>query len=395
MQPFMLIHGDARDRLRAMPDNSVDSIVTDPPYELNLMAKDWDRTEVAFDPAIWTECLRVLKPGGHLLAFGGARTCHRMVCAIEDAGFVIRDQIIWIFGSGMPKGGRWTKEKAARGDIVSARMIEAGYGGWARGGLKPAHEPICVARKMPIGPIGENMQQFGVGALNIDSCRVESELVDLTGDDVGQLGRWPANVIRDDSEVVAALFPSAPGPKGDVRGTESSASRSNVYNVTQRRSFSRHANGDASAARRYNNSPADFSATPGDRRFDVGSAARFFYCAKASSRDRHEGLVDPGPQFKRGVTLRQIENLNKRRATKGNVHPTVKPTTLMSHLCRLVTPSGGIVLDPFAGSGSTGKAAVREGYRFIGIELQSEFVEIARMRITFEWMRMLSRRKAA
>ncbi|MGQ7907918.1 DNA methyltransferase [Burkholderia sp. BC1] len=171
---YMLLVGDCRSVLPALPDNSVDSVICDPPYELGFMNRGWDRNGVAYDSSMWAECLRALKPGGYLFAFGGTRTSHRMVCAIEDAGFSIRDQIVWIYGSGMPKAELWSAEKAARGDESSLRMIEAGFEGWARGGLKPAHEPICVARKPIVGNVETNVLRWGTGALNIDACRVNA-----------------------------------------------------------------------------------------------------------------------------------------------------------------------------------------------------------------------------
>jgi site-specific DNA-methyltransferase (adenine-specific) len=289
-----LLHGDCLDVLRTLPACSVDSVVTDPPYGLSLMGKAWDYDVP--DEAIWRECLRVLKPGGHLLAFAGTRTQHRMAVRIEDAGFEIRDMIAWVYGTGFPK--------------------------CAKTALKPALEPITVARKPFRGPVAENVLAHGTGALNIDGCRIGtsknvpasvSQTIERTvygsfkkagqtpgvGGHDPSLGRWPANLIHDGSEEVEALFPAVAG------GGES------------------------------------------------GSAARFFYCAKASRRDRGEG----------------------------NSHPTVKPTKLMRYLVRLVTPPGGTVLDPFMGSGSTGRGAVLEGFDFVGIEREPEYLEIARRRI--------------
>ncbi|WP_325085943.1 site-specific DNA-methyltransferase [Burkholderia contaminans] len=382
---YMLLVGDCRSVLSVLPDNSVDSVICDPPYELGFMNRGWDRNGVAYDSRVWAECLRALKPGGYLFAFGGTRTSHRMVCAIEDAGFAIRDQMVWIYGSGMPKGELWSAEKADRGDESSLRMIGAGFEGWARGGLKPAHEPICLARKPIIGNVETNVLKWGTGALNVDACRVHAfdaaggayrtkrfapgATVDKTGhwksdgcfEGHTQPGRWPANVIHDGSDVVLSAFPEASGQKGDVNGMEPSSSTRNVYNAAQRKAFQRRS-GEASARRRYADRGAtNFAALPGERRFDDGSAARFFYCAKASPTDRSEGLA-PGER---------------------NLHPCVKPTDLMAHLCQLVTPPGGLVLDPFMGSGSTGKAAVREGFRFIGIDENPDYVAIARRRIEY------------
>jgi DNA modification methylase len=325
-----LHHGDCIEKLRGMADNCMDSIVTDPPYELGFMGKAWDATGIANNPGMWAECLRVLKPGGHLLAFSGSRTYHRMTCAIEDAGFDVRDQIMWVYGSGFPKSHNLAGE----------------HEGWGTA-LKPAHEPICVARKPLIGTVAANVLAHGTGAINIDGCRVatgESQSRprgsfphsdDAWGDgrpnEVSEShasGRWPANLIHDGSEEVLALFPANAGAAAPVRGTEASAA--STGNVTGKR-----------------------ERVEGVFHADKGSAARFFYCAKASKSDRGEG----------------------------NNHPTVKPTALMQYLCRLVTPPGGVVLDPFMGSGSTGKAAIAEGFRFVGIDLSPEYVAIAAARI--------------
>lgn len=423
-----VLHGNCLDLLRELPDNHVDSIVTDPPYGLSFMGKHWDYDVPAVE--IWAECLRVLKPGGHLLSFAGTRTQHRMCVNIEDAGFEIRDMIAWVYGSGFPKSLDVSKaiDKERKEDVEPVRVIcriiraamdargyksrhlvkhfdgchprlvdhwaardtdsqpslptweqwlrlktvlciqdthdeevwrlngrkgkpgdnyekrevigakttnltpyqniggknESGkisvtapateaakqWQGWGTA-LKPALEPITVARKPLIGTVAENVQTHGTGAINVDGCRVGSEertyaprgtsanasmirvpeyRAGLSDKAVTVQGRWPANLLHDGSEEVTEL---------------------------------------------------------------LDNAARFFYCAKASKKDRGEG----------------------------NKHPTVKPTDLMRYLCRLVTPPGGTVLDPFMGSGSTGKAAVLEGFKFIGIEREAEYVEIARKRI--------------
>jgi site-specific DNA-methyltransferase (adenine-specific) len=337
--------------MKTMDDNSVDSIVTDPPYGLSFMGKEWDYDVPSVE--VWQECLRVLKPGGHLLAFSGTRTQHRMAVRIEDAGFEIRDMIAWVYGSGFPKsldvskaidaqlttGGSSTKQmrKTAMGNDYTAYSgaghfrdgttntinspnppgalfkpaTEAAkqWAGWGTA-LKPSLEPITVARKPLCGTVAENVLQHGTGGLNVDGCRVGTEQRVWKGmsakqPDVGTFrddnwvpqditnsatGRWPANLIHDGSEEVVGL---------------------------------------------------------------LNEASRFFYCAKANKKDRGEN----------------------------NNHPTVKPTDLMRYLCRLVTPPKGIVLDPFMGSGSTGKACVLEGFDFIGIEKSREFVAIAKQRI--------------
>lgn len=350
--------GDSRAILPTLAVASIDAIVTDPPYELGFMGKKWDASGIANDVGLWRECLRVLKPGGHLLAFGGSRTYHRMASAIEDAGFEIRDQIMWLYGSGFPK----------------SHNLEGVWDGWGTA-LKPAHEPIVVARRPFIGTVAQNVEKHGTGALNIDECRVP------TGDKISgsgtpplsyagtnprpyhtnavpigcnqhENGRWPANLIHDGSEEVLAAFPNAPGQSGAVTGHEPSSKTNHVY--------------------------GQFDGRPETHpRGDKGSAARFFYCAKTSRKDRNEGLKDPGPQFLHGNTLRKVELTE----TKGNHHPTVKPTELMRYLCRLVTPPGGTVLDPFMGSGSTGKAALLEVFRFVGIEREPEYFEIAKARV--------------
>lgn len=335
MNPQLHI-GDCLNVMRTLPDNSVDSVVTDPPYGLSFMGKKWDYDVPSEE--IWRECLRVLKPGGHLLAFAGTRTQHRMAVRIEDAGFEIRDMIAWVYGSGFPKSHNLKDE----------------WQGWGTA-LKPALEPITVARKPLIGTVAENVLQHGTGALNIDGARVamsqsDKEFILKTarpnsagkvhiGDvmnrppaptvNVHDAGRWPANLIHDGSDEVTELFPNG--------------------------------------------------------------SARFMYCAKASKRDRDEGL-DSEPnrysaasnqaqaQLARGVVHQGASGVNTVKIRKNN-HPTVKPTDLMRYLVRLVTQPGGVVLDPFMGSGSTGKACALEGFEFIGIELDPEYSKIAAARI--------------
>jgi DNA modification methylase len=464
---FTLHHGDCLGVLKTLADCSVDAIVTDPPYGLSFMGKRWDY-DVPTE-AVWVECLRVLKPGGHLLAFAGTRTQHRMAVRIEDAGFEIRDMIAWVYGSGFPKsldvskaidkmdasqeqeerrlrftewvrstgvtsrqideatgtnmGGHYTTAasqpaimtrehlEACRGlfgsvpewieqeaDIRSVEsknfaereVVGKGSGaistrkdlrvengtvwgakssefnltapateaakqweGWGTA-LKPALEPITLARKPPIGTVAANVLEHGTGGLNIDGCRIEVDSADpnhrlpSTGNagansmfgvgghngNLSTTGRWPANFIHDNSEEVLALFPeTGPARTGKNQRNFSGWTATGEIGVKQYQ----HPN-------------------------DSGSAARFFYCAKASRDDRDEGL--PMDQH--------------------SSHPTVKPTDLMRYLCRLITPPNGIVLDPFTGSGSTGKAAMAEGFRFIGIEREAEYIEIARARISAE-----------
>jgi site-specific DNA-methyltransferase (adenine-specific) len=374
--------GDCLEVLRTMADNSVNAVVTDPPYGLSFMGKKWDYDVPSV--AIWAECLRVLKPGGHLLAFAGTRTQHRMAVRIEDAGFEIRDMIAWVYGSGFPKSLDVSKaiDKAAGAEreVVGYSQGRSGsiHGGnqsvgmpdpitapatpeaqqWAGWGtaLKPALEPITMPRKPLTGTVAANVLEHGTGALNVDGCRVgttvetwpasrarpaeghpnalythrlagQSETQTVSTGDAPS-GRWPANLIHDGSDGVVGLFPTvASGMPGVRRKPHATCAMSGRLEIT----------GDTETGYA-----------------DSGSAARFFYTAKASRDDREDG----------------------------NTHPTVKPTDLMRYLCRLVTPPGGIVLDPFMGSGSTGKAAMLEGFGFIGIEREAPSYAIAQHRIS-------------
>jgi site-specific DNA-methyltransferase (adenine-specific) len=369
---FELHHGDCLGILRTIPEASVDSIVTDPPYGLAFMGKRWDYDVPSVE--IWAECLRVLRPGGHILAFAGTRTQHRMAVRIEDAGFEIRDMIAWVYGSGFPKSLDVSKaidqaagaEREVVGETRKGAQSESTgrYGAWGDGitptapatpeaqqwsgwgtALKPALEPITVARKPLEGTVAANVLAHGTGALNVDGCRIAASdgytenavtqgvntartsyapAVDRRTFEPSTSGRWPANLIHDGSDEVVAGFPETDPARVGRRG----------------RAHGRYTNFDAPDGIRGHDD-------------DGGSAARFFYCAKASAEDR-------GP---------------------GNHHPTVKPTDLMRYLCRLVTPPDGVVLDPFTGSGSTGRGAVLEGFAFIGCELDPEYLEIARTRI--------------
>ena len=378
-----VIHGDCRHVLKTLKTNSVDSIVTDPPYELGFMGKSWDSTGVAYDVAVWQECLRVLKPGGHLLAFGGSRTYHRLACAIEDAGFQIRDQIMWVYGSGFPKSLNISKaiDKAAGADATAEAKQWEGWGT----ALKPAHEPIVMARKPLEGNVAQNILEHGTGGINIDGCRVDfvsdEDRQESTAKNQHQdfgtepmtnntvygdysmmkptnynpPGRFPANFIHDGSDEVLELFP-------DSKGGAYPAKRGQAVNT----SFT------------------GGQETEGGFRAmgDDGSAARFFYCAKANKKDRNEGLdgfAEKRPDERTVIGMGTFEE--KGVAKQANHHPTVKPTNLMRYLCRLVTPPNGLILDPFTGSGSTGKAAVLEGFGFIGVEQSAEYVEIAKARI--------------
>lgn len=426
-----LMRGDCLERTKEIPDGSVDAIVTDPPYGLAFMGKKWDYDVPSV--AIWAECLRVLKPGGHLLAFAGTRTQHRMACRIEDAGFEIRDMIAWVYGSGFPKSLDVSKAidkaaGAAREVIEQVRVKSGGmehvnrtnatahgyrpdgyqkgenvlditvpatdaarqWEGWGTA-LKPALEPITVARKPFIGTVAENVQAFGTGALNIGGCRVEtsdnlngeayseerkpstSEWVahggtihNSTGETYKQpTGRWPANFIHDGSEEVVGLFPTT------TSGKPCGVKAGNNNNV-----FGQFAGG-----------------IPVTGFGDTGSAARFFYCPKASKQDRDEGLEGHADkilamsnqakaELERGNMHEGKSGMNSAKVRKNN-HPTVKPTDLMRYLCRLVTPKNGTVLDPFNGSGSTGKGAVLEDFSYVGIEREAEHVKTSIARIEY------------
>lgn len=365
-------HGDSREILKTLPEASVDSIVCDPPYELGFMGRSWDSTGVANDTSLWAQCLRALKPGGHLLAFSGTRTYHRMTCAIEDAGFEIRDQLAWVYGSGFPKSHN---------------------GEWGGTALKPAWEPIVLARKPLIGTVEENWREHGTGSLDIDGCRVEGAprtthvdgnyrtrnggLTMNEGFGVGAYeaadGRWPANIIHDGSDEVLGQFaPIKYDP--EERKTQS------VYGAMK----SGHRPGGFGNVGAEKGDPVPNGPTYMD---GGGNAARFFYCAKASQEDRNEGCAGLPEKVGGMVSNTSGQHITRRDGgapgPRANHHPTVKPTDLMRWLVRLITPANGLVLDPFMGSGSTGKAAVLEGRRFLGIDLTPEYVEIARARIDF------------
>lgn len=424
--PYTLHLGDCLEVLRTIPDNSIDSVVTDPPYGLAFMGKRWDYDVPSVE--VWAECLRVLKPGGHLLAFAGTRTQHRMAVRIEDAGFEIRDMIAWVYGSGFPKSKDVMKAISAMQDeslfddagnplwceqcgeahgtvdmehaLFCRSCAAEEWSGWGTA-LKPALEPITVARKPLVSTVAANVLEHGTGAMNIDECRVSgvaegpgttpSSSVDgrrssMAGamDRVeydGSKGRWPANLIHDGSDEVLAAFPNAPGHLADASLSSEQRKTQNVYGTMRR---GREGEASANSA---NGGVVGFSMRPGARRLDVGSAARFFYCAKASRRDRNEGCEEmerrplhwsSGDQNPGSF---QSEGTDK---TSQNNHPTVKPTDLMAYLCRLVTRPGGVVLDPFMGSGSTGKACMREGFEFIGIEREPPYLAIAEARIAHE-----------
>jgi site-specific DNA-methyltransferase (adenine-specific) len=437
----MLLKGDCRQQLATLPDNSIHAIITDPPYELGFMGKTWDSTGIAYNLEVWTQCLRVLKPGGHLLAFGGSRTYHRLACAIEDAGFEIRDQIMWVYGSGFPKSLDVSKaiDKAAgaKREVVGSRPLTGNgktmksgfhqpdgsgagetikqdifeftapatdaakqWDGWGTA-LKPAHEPIVLARKPLNGTVANNVLTHGVGALNIDDCRVGSEGgtsrgnrpsthlspsgAFTTGHDIEKLdaGRWPANFIHDGSDEVLQLFPDSTSKSGGKSGTNANPMSWTENNKERERGG----------------------------HTDSGSAARFFYCAKASRTERNTGLdaletqrrsTDYGSLPKRQCNIcgsrsnrngrwpdcphddwswvEQLEQGHK-GGNATNFHPTVKPLALIHYLIKLVTPPGGTILDPFLGSGTTAVAATQLGHPWIGCELTEDYWPIIEARI--------------
>jgi hypothetical protein len=426
---FVIHAGNNLDILPTLPDNSVDSIVTDPPYELGFMGKKWDNSGIAYSVELWTECLRVLKPGGHLLAFSGSRTYHRMVVAIEDAGFDVRDMISWISNKTFPKSLDVSKaiDKAAgaQREVIRSRPLTgtgktmksgfhqpdgSGAGetikqevfeitapstpeaqkwqGWGTG-LKPTVEPIVMARKPLSGTVAANVLEHGTGALNIDGSRIASDMNEFysntgkprsgkghlggygaEGDFGGDAanppsaqGRWPANVILDEYSA---------GELDEQSGVSKSQG-GNQNNRNTKDSFI--------------GSSSTMSSVPNGY-LDTGGASRFFYVAKASKRDRNEGLEGlpeqiGAKQFNQGMEgkVRSDGSVIKDAVAQTNFHPTVKPTTLMRYLVKLVTPPGGTVLDPFTGSGSTGKAAILEGFDFIGIELTEEYLPIIDARL--------------
>lgn len=393
---YKIYNGDMLDMLQVIEPESIDAIVCDPPYELGFMNKSWDSTGIAFKKETWQNCFEVLKPGGYLLAFGGSRTYHRIACAIEDAGFEIRDCVMYLYGSGFSKSyniglaidkknGVENRTGNIRTDGVNnqnicydfkamkpkfeERIAQNEWQGWGTC-LKPAYEPIIVARKPFKGSVVDNIIKYRVGGINIDECRVKFENTQnpatnplfrkqgwyklpekgqlsngaipfsSSKNDVNELGRFPANVITDGSEEVAKGMPNT-------------------------------------------------TSTP----IAEESAMRYFYSAKASKKDRDEGL-DAFQDKTFHSVLNQKNGSGDRldgakTPIRKNIHPTCKPTKLMQYLVRLVSPKGATILDPFMGSGSTGKAVMFENrerdanYKFIGIELTDEYLPIAQARIEY------------
>lgn len=392
-----IIHGDCKAELQNLINLGIqiDSIVTDPPYELGFMNKEWDNTGIAYDVEMWKLCLEILKPGGHLLSFGGSRTYHRMACAIEDAGFEIRDQIMWIYGQGFPKSldisKAIDKKAKAKREIlgyksaninrpqtnkwkISNQIIDGDafngvkgqlkaislpvtdlakqWDGWGTA-LKPAHEPIVLARKPLLEKtVAENVIKHGTGGINIDGCRVGVDGGTMKGSKpqgaghgiygaglhgscdikVLDLGRFPANLIHDGSDDVEEEFAKY-GESKSIRAPRNKLG-ANVYGGM---TFNKTITGDNGMIRGHN---------------DFGLASRFFYCAKASKKDRLDSK-----------------------------HPTVKPLSLMRYLCRLITPPNGTILDPFAGTGTTGQAALEESFKAILIEKEDEYIQDIKKRI--------------
>jgi site-specific DNA-methyltransferase (adenine-specific) len=477
---FKLMLGDNMESLKKLPDNSIDSVVSDPPYGLSFMGKKWDYDVPSVE--LWKEVYRVLKPGGHLLSFGGTRTYHRMVVNIEDAGFEIRDQIMWLYGSGFPKshnigkavdklngverevvgektGGAYSSENniginrasllgegdgrktaPTRGeDFGKITKGTSPYEGWGTA-LKPANEPICVARK-PLSEksVAENVLKWGTGGINIDGCRVGSDMIPspqhntkdfvsvrtagdynntYNGEIKNNEGRFPANIILECicDEVIK-------GEKGEVKKSNGRVRENHQYNsvgnmgsydgegtidnyndkgdihtnpncpcylLDEQSGISKSSKGKQRSVKNIGSFGGGLT-NDNNEYNDKGGASRFFYVAKVSKSERNMGLdgfEDKEEKTHSGFNSRD-ENGNKLRndgsiippLVAKNTHPTLKPVQLMSYLCRLVTPANGIVLDPFMGSGSTGIAAQLEGFRFIGMELDLEYFKIASARI--------------
>ena len=442
---MLLLNGDCIEEMQKLIDDGVqvDSVVTDPPYHLTsivkrfgkedsapakfgtdgayaraskgFMGKEWDGGDIAFRPETWELALKLLKPGGHLLAFSASRNYHRMAVAIEDAGFEIRDQMMWLYGSGFPKsqnmGKAVDKKQGNDREVLGTKITNVGmqgnnfkrgsesgevevtkgnseWEGWGTA-LKPAHEPIVMARK-PLSEksIVDNVLKHGTGAINIDGCRVEGndakypdtnpdfrdqgkkskEAIGIDKLSFGQVqnaerteksvdtpeGRFPANVMHDGSDVIVNQFPEG------AKGSTAPRKRDTVGMFGMP-----------------NDATSEYA--------DEGSAARFFYCPKTSKSERHNGLDDHetsvGVNGNKWTDQDYRKGETKPTTERKNTHPTVKPVELMKYLCRLVTPKGGTVLDPFMGSGSTGMAAKDEGFDFIGIEKEEEYFKICESRI--------------
>lgn len=416
---YKIYNGDMLDMLQVIKPESIDAIVCDPPYELGFMNKSWDSTGIAFKKETWQNCFEVLKPGGYLLAFGGSRTYHRIACAIEDAGFEIRDCIMYLYGCGFSKsyniGLAIDKKNGVESKVVgvgksgcnsrayqSEKTTTAGnydikksqneWQGWGTC-LKPAYEPIIVARKPFKGSVVDNIIKYRVGGLNIDECRVgetggikKVNIIKNSGSEICRFGcdgdkietgegRFPTNVITDGSEEVRSGLPETKSSGGNYTMQDFSNFKSSMMHFTNKKCEKPRINCDKPFP------------------IDSGSAMRYFYSAKASKKDRDEGL-DAFEERKTtdGCIRANVETARKfgaNSALRKNIHPTCKPTELMQYLVRLVSPKGATILDPFMGSGSTGKAVMFENrerdanYKFIGIELTDEYLPIAQARIEY------------
>jgi site-specific DNA-methyltransferase (adenine-specific) len=397
-----IYHGDNIEVLKTLPDNSVDSFVTDPPYALEFMGKHWDYDLPSVE--LWKECYRVLKPGGYLLSFGSSRTYHRMAVKVEDAGFEIRDQIMWVYGSGFPKskniGVDVDKIQGNEREVVSINpipetgmkvkydinknewvtkeniFVTKGHSDWEGFGtsLKPAHEPIVMARKPFKGSVVKNVLNWTTGGINIDDCRVGEELITTNGYGTNgfvasenykpssHIGRFPANIIFDEEA-------------GRILDKQSGITSQGHWPKSKTTGFGNFGNGKTT-----------YSGV-GEKDNFKGGASRFFYCPKPSKKEKDEGLTSESVIIKgrdEGQNKRKVPHKlrdNKRK----NIHATIKPVSLMKYLIRLVTPKYGTTVDPFFGSGTTGKSALEEGnYKFIGIEKEKEYFDIAVERCNYE-----------
>jgi site-specific DNA-methyltransferase (adenine-specific) len=500
MATIRLLKGDCLQKLKELEDNSIDSVVTDPPYEIGFMGKGWDDSGIANNPELWKEVLRVLKPGGHLLSFSHSRTYHRQAVAVEDAGFEIRDQIMWIYGSGFPKSHNIGKAVEKQSGDVKVIGIKKGAGstgksyisnneeyvdgekgvfkkeydeieinneweGWGTA-LKPAHEPIVMARKPFKGTVADNVLEWGTGGINVDGCRIGYEdtpnpatnpkyrheqnykmpekgqeskgavSFSSSNNDVNTEGRFPANIIFEctceNPKVVADKYDirTYNDYKNTFQSYEENDKEKGKYEIKDvettkvihtdpncpcyildeqsgtTKSSKRGAHNNKKTEHTNTYTPPQAMYSSNNTHGDTGGASRFFYCPKASKKDRNEGCDDLENAVgdytniaskrlkcntcgKWGIATDhcKCEEPDWIQPETKNIHPTVKPTDLMAYLVRLVTPKGGVVLDPFMGSGSTGKACVREGMNFIGIEREEEYMEIAKTRIEHEQKR--------
>jgi len=395
-----IYHGDNIEVLKTLPDNSVDSVVTDPPYGLKFMGKQWDYDVPSVE--LWKECYRVLKPGGYLLSFGSSRTYHRMAVKVEDAGFEIRDQIMWVYGSGFPKSHNvgLSIDKLLghpdRGHRIATASRSHPDGTFEPNGekllpyetkseeakpfegfgtaLKPAHEPIVMARKPFKGSVAKNVLKWNTGGININDCRVGEELITTNGYGTNgfvasenykpssHIGRFPANIIFDEEA-------------REILDEQSGITSQGHWSKTKTSGFGKFGNGKT------------IYYGIGKKDELKGGASRFFYCPKPSKKEKEEGLTSEPIQIKGRDEGQDNRNVPQklRKTNRKNTHTTVKPIKLMQYLIRLVTPKGGVTIDPYFGSGSSGKSTIREGnYKFLGIEKEKEYFNIAVERCQFE-----------